>query len=51
MTAVEAAPPDTDRAVLEARGVTVRFGGLVALADVSIAVPPATKCLRLGRGG
>ena len=38
-------------AVLEAREVTVRFGGLVALSDVSITVPPATIVGLVGPNG
>ena len=41
----------TDTAVIEARNVTVRFGGLVALSDVSIAVPPATIIGLVGPNG
>ena len=36
---------------LEARNVTVRFGGLVALSDVSISVPPATIVGLVGPNG
>ncbi len=37
--------------VLEAKSVTVRFGGLVALADVSISVPAATIVGLVGPNG
>ncbi len=37
--------------VLEARGVTVRFGGLVALNEVSVSVPPATIVGLVGPNG
>jgi branched-chain amino acid transport system ATP-binding protein len=36
---------------LQARDVTVRFGGLVALSDVSISVPPATIVGLVGPNG
>ena len=48
MTAVT---PSSDTPVIEARNVTVRFGGLVALADVSITVPPATIVGLVGPNG
>jgi branched-chain amino acid transport system ATP-binding protein len=51
VTAVEAAATDAAAPVLEARGVTVRFGGLVALADVSVTVPPATIVGLVGPNG
>ena len=45
-------PSDVEHvAVLEAREVTVRFGGLVALSDVSITVPPATIVGLVGPNG
>jgi branched-chain amino acid transport system ATP-binding protein len=41
----------TDTPVVEARNVTVRFGGLVALSDVSVAVPPASIIGLVGPNG
>ena len=38
-------------AVVEARNVTVRFGGLVALSDVSLRVPPASIVGLVGPNG
>jgi branched-chain amino acid transport system ATP-binding protein len=37
--------------VIEARNVTVRFGGLVALSELSVAVPPATIVGLVGPNG
>jgi branched-chain amino acid transport system ATP-binding protein len=54
MTAVEETRPndvDTSTAAIEARNVTVRFGGLVALNDVSVTVPPATIVGLVGPNG
>jgi branched-chain amino acid transport system ATP-binding protein len=46
-----AAAVATDAAAIEARNVTVRFGGLVALSDVSLSVPPATIVGLVGPNG
>jgi branched-chain amino acid transport system ATP-binding protein len=43
--------PHAEMTALEARHVTVRFGGLLALADVSITVPPATVVGLVGPNG
>jgi ABC-type branched-subunit amino acid transport system ATPase component len=53
MTATEATRPaaDTDTPVIEARNVTVRFGGLVALSDVSLSVPPGAIVGLVGPNG
>jgi ABC-type branched-subunit amino acid transport system ATPase component len=52
LTNATEAPSDVEHvAVLEAREVTVRFGGLVALSDVSITVPPATIVGLVGPNG
>jgi branched-chain amino acid transport system ATP-binding protein len=42
---------DAATPVLEARNVTVRFGGLVALNDVSVSVPPGTIVGLVGPNG
>src|SRR5436853_3526929 len=41
----------TGAPAIEARNITVRFGGLVALSDVSLAVPPATIVGLVGPNG
>ena len=53
MTAVHdaATPPVATVPALAASGVTVRFGGIVALADVSIDVPPSTIVGLVGPNG
>jgi branched-chain amino acid transport system ATP-binding protein len=50
-TDLEAAEGDGRVPVVEARNVTVRFGGLVALSDVSLAVPPASIVGLVGPNG
>lgn len=40
-----------ETAAIEAQNVTVRFGGLVALSDVSLSVPPATIVGLVGPNG
>jgi branched-chain amino acid transport system ATP-binding protein len=50
-TDLEAAEGDRRVPVVEARNVTVRFGGLVALSDVSLAVPPASIVGLVGPNG
>jgi branched-chain amino acid transport system ATP-binding protein len=52
LTEATDAPRDIELiAALEARDVTVRFGGLVALSEVSITVPPATIVGLVGPNG
>ena len=54
MTTLEASEPAaaaTDASAIEARNVTVRFGGLVALSDVSLSVPPASIVGLVGPNG
>jgi branched-chain amino acid transport system ATP-binding protein len=55
VSAVEAtepvAPTETGTPALEARNVTVRFGGLVAVSDVSLSVPPSTIVGLVGPNG
>jgi len=45
------AAEDERKPVVEARNVTVRFGGLVALSDVSLRVPPASIVGLVGPNG
>ena len=49
--AMSPAPSDSDRSRLECRGVTVRFGGLLALAHVDLEVTPATIVGLVGPNG
>jgi len=49
--ATEPTAADTDTAAIEARNVTVRFGGLVALNDVSLSVAPASIVGLVGPNG
>ena len=55
MSAVEATQPvttlDGAAPVIEARNITVRFGGLVAVSEVSLSVPPATIVGLVGPNG
>jgi branched-chain amino acid transport system ATP-binding protein len=51
-TTPETSATDTnDAPAIEARNVTVRFGGLVALSEVSLTVPPATIVGLVGPNG
>ena len=49
--AIQPAETDAGTPALEANNVTVRFGGLVALNDVSISVPPGTIVGLVGPNG
>jgi branched-chain amino acid transport system ATP-binding protein len=53
VSTTETAPTEVDAGTpaLEAKNVTVRFGGLVALSDVSVTVPPATIVGLVGPNG
>jgi branched-chain amino acid transport system ATP-binding protein len=48
---MNAGPEQSPRVVLSARGVSVRFGGLMALRSVDIDVPPASVVGLLGPNG
>jgi branched-chain amino acid transport system ATP-binding protein len=53
VSATETAPTEVEAGTpaLEAKDVTVRFGGLVALSEVSVTVPPATIVGLVGPNG
>jgi ABC-type branched-subunit amino acid transport system ATPase component len=50
-TTAAPAPPDSSSPVLSATGITVRFGGLTALSEVGLEVPPSTIVGLVGPNG